>query len=92
MAKYRELSGIEDPEWFHLTGDYVEIEQLRRSLGAYDLDPEIDADRDEHAGIITFGNDVTNWWIALPALMDAKEIAETIVRITAPKRGVFRRG
>ena len=92
MARYRQSTGVDDPNWFHLTGDYVEIEQLRRSLGAYDLDPEIDADRDEHAGIITFGNDVTNWWISLPALMDAKEIAETIVRITAPKRGVLRRG
>ncbi|NCF99444.1 MAG: hypothetical protein GWP39_08045 [Planctomycetia bacterium] len=67
--------------WLHLTGDYEEIETLRWVLGVYDLDPELDADKSEHAGIVTFGNDKTNWWAAVPAMIDPKEVADAIIRI-----------
>ena len=80
------------PGWLYLTGDYDEIDYLRRQLGVYDLDPEIDADKTEHSGVITFGNDKTDWWVALPAMMDDKEIVETLVRFTSSKRrSIFRR-
>ncbi len=68
--------------WLYLTGDYDEIEVLRYSLGVYDLDPIVDADKASHAGILTFGNDRTSQWAALPALMDSRGIARTILRIT----------
>ena len=32
-----------------------------------------DADKTEHAGIVTFGNDKTNWWAAVPAMIDPKK-------------------
>ncbi len=70
------------PGWLYLTGDYDEIDALRHSLGVYDLDPVIDADKTQHSGIITFGNDRTNRWAALPALMDPAGMVETILRIT----------
>jgi len=70
------------PGWFYLTGDYDEIDYLRRQLGVYDLDPVIDANKAEHSGIITFGNDTIDRWSALPALMDARGIVETILRTT----------
>ncbi|MCH7892030.1 MAG: copper-binding protein, partial [Gemmatimonadetes bacterium] len=37
---------------------------------------------DIQAGIITFGNDRTDRWAALPALMKADEIVETFHRVT----------
>ncbi len=86
LARYREGFGHDFKGWYHLTGDYDEIEALRRTLGVYDLDPIIDADKTEHAGIITFGNDKTDWWGALPALMNAEEITETVARLTAEQR------
>lgn len=73
--------------WLYLTGDYNEIEALRRQLGVYDLDPVIDADKTQHSGIITFGNDRTDRWAALPALMNSAEIARTVLRITRDKKG-----
>ena len=81
LNRYWERYGSK-PGWIYLTGDYDEIDELRRSMGVYDLDPVIDADRTQHAGLITFGNDRTNRWSALPALMDVPGIAETILRIT----------
>jgi len=68
--------------WLYLTGDYDEIDRLRHDLGVYDLDPIIDADKTEHSGILTFGNDRTNRWAALPALMHAEQMAESIARLT----------
>jgi len=68
--------------WLYLTGDYEEIDLLRHKLGVYDPDPIIDADKTQHSGIITFGNDRTDRWAALPALMKADEIVETFHRVT----------
>ena len=84
-AVLKEYAGIYGHKkgWLYLTGDFDEIEDLRHSLGVYDLDPVIDADKTQHAGIITFGNDRTNRWAALPGLMDARQIARTIYRITS---------
>ncbi len=81
----REYRSYGDPNWtgwLHLTGDFDEIETLRWVLGVYDLDPVIDADKSEHSGLLTFGNDRTDQWAALPALMSSEEIVETVLRIT----------
>lgn len=86
LRRYAKRYGGLKPGWLYLTGDYDEVELLRYSLGVYDLDPVIDADKESHAGIITFGNDRTNRWAALPALMDSRGIARTILRITRDSR------
>ncbi|MFV8782760.1 SCO family protein [Microbulbifer sp. SA54] len=72
------------PGWLFLTGKFQELEEIRRSIGAYDLDPLIDADREQHTGIVTFGNERTDRWAALPALMDADGLTRSIKRITRP--------
>ena len=82
LRVYDETFGGPRPGWLYLTGDYDEIDALRRRLGVYDLDPIVDADKTQHSGIVTFGNDRTNQWAALPALMDSKGLARTILRIT----------
>ena len=81
-------NGGEKVGWLYLTGNYDDIDRARRALGVYDLDPVIDADKSEHSGLITFGNDRTDQWAALPALMSSQEIVETVLRITrdAPSR------
>ena len=93
LRGYIERNGGEKPGWIYLTGDYDEIDGLRRSLGVYDLDPVIDADKTQHSGLITFGNDRTDRWAALPALMSSDEIFETVVRLTlgfkSHRRAVF---
>ena len=73
--------------WYFLTGNATEIDDLRRKLGAYDLDPVLDADKTQHAGIVIVGNDATNRWSSLPALMDSRQLAQTVLRITRNGRG-----
>jgi protein SCO1/2 len=73
--------------WYFLTGNEREIEELRRKLGLYDLDPVLDADKTQHAGIVIVGNDSTNRWSSLPALMDPRQLAQTVLRITRNGRG-----
>ena len=81
LREYRSYGDENWTGWLHLTGDYDEIETLRWVLGVYDLDPELDSDKTEHAGIVTFGNDNTNWWSAVPALMEANLVADAMIRI-----------
>lgn len=77
--------GKEKKGWLFLTGDCEEIDQLRLTLGYYDPDPIIDAQRDSHAGLLTFGNDITNRWASLPIEMNTREIATTVLFITRRK-------
>lgn len=86
LMRYIQRYGGSKPGWLYLTGNYDEVESLRYSLGVYDLDPVIDADKESHAGILTFGNDRTNRWAALPVLMGSRGIARTISRITRDSR------
>jgi protein SCO1/2 len=76
-ARFGQFNG-----WYFLTGNDAEIDHLRRSMGLYDLDPVRDADKTQHAGIVIVGNDATNRWASLPALMDHRQIAQTVLRIT----------
>ena len=91
LKRYWEVFGSR-PNWLFLTGEYDEIERLRRQLGIYDLDPVIDADKSSHSGIVTFGNDRTNRWSALPIMTRAQQVAETILRITWDDRWHGRMG
>ena len=70
------------PEWFFLCGDEKEVNTLRREMGVYDLDPVIDADVTQHAGLLTYGNDRTNRWSALPSMLKPADITEGILRIS----------
>jgi protein SCO1/2 len=81
LKAYWEAFGSK-PGWLFLTGDYDEIDRLRHELGVYDPDPIIDADKTQHAGIVTFGNDRTDRWAALPALTNLNDLARAIRRFT----------
>ena len=85
LREYMDLYGVRDeatqPDWIYATGDFNELDDLRRSLGVYDLDPIIDADKTEHAAIITFGNDRTNRWAALPTGLKTDYLTDTLIRI-----------
>lgn len=71
----------DQPEWIFLTGSKDDLEAIRRALGLYELDPELDADISQHAAILTFGNDRLNRWAALPSGTVADNLLDTVVRI-----------
>jgi protein SCO1 len=89
LQKYAARYGGNQPGWLFLTGEADDITLLRRILGLYDPDPVIDADKTQHTGLITFGNDRTGRWAALPALMPSEELARTILRITREQNPGF---
>lgn len=82
MAQYWRAFGAK-PGWLFLTGKPQDIERLRRELGAYDLDPDIDADPTQHAGYVIIGNDVANRWVVLPLLISTPQLVGSILRIAA---------
>lgn len=85
LRDYAEQLGISDSDglgdWRFCTGKLADIEQVRRSLGLYEIDPELDADRSQHAALITFGNDRTDRWTALPSGITFNDLSETFLRI-----------
>ncbi len=86
LREYREEYEHDWDGWLHLTGRYGDIEGLRWRLGVYDIDPVIDADLTEHSGVITYGNDRTDWWSAMPAEAEVGDIVETICRFTDARK------
>ncbi|HIK59316.1 MAG TPA: hypothetical protein EYF98_01335 [Planctomycetes bacterium] len=79
LKEYAKAHGAESG-WTFLTGDFDDIEHLRHRLGAYDLDPIIDADKTQHAGILVFGNEPKGRWCALPAEMRTASLVRLIKR------------
>ncbi|MDH4611160.1 SCO family protein [Pseudomonas sp. BN102] len=66
------------PGWLFLTGAPEDIEQLRFSLGFYDVNPEVDANLANHSGMVRIGNDVYQRWTMAPALAEPEQILSTI--------------
>ena len=84
LSSYMAKNGIENKPgvspWIFLTGNLEDIDRLRRSLGVYDPDPVVDADRRQHGGSLTYGNDRSNWWGATPALQSPELTVQTLLR------------
>ena len=83
LREYARAHGA-GPGWYFLTGRHDDIELLRRKLGAYDLDPSVDADRTQHAGIVILGNEPRGRWKAISALSKPVRIRQAIERTILP--------
>ena len=78
------------PGWLFLTGDSKDVELLRRSLGFIDRDPERDANKSNHIGMLRFGNEPMTLWAGCPGLLGPGKIAREIGLVdwpTAEKAG-----
>ena len=72
------------PGWRFLTGSVDAIEEVRRSIGLYDLDPKIDADRSQHSGILVMGNDPLDRWCRVPLGFKPEQIYAALRRVRLP--------
>lgn len=72
------------PSWTFLTGAEADIERLRRRLGVFDIDPVVDADRNQHAGVLVLGNDVKQRWTMKPATLPASFLTAALLRLAEP--------
>ena len=84
LREYMRAHKAEGPGWYFLTGRRDDIERLRRRLGAYELDPVLDADRTQHAGIVILGNEPEGRWKAISALSKPVRIRQAIERTLLP--------
>ncbi len=83
LRQYRKEHGI-DAGWIFLTGRREDIERLRRSLGVYDLDPAIDSDPSQHAGLVVLGNEPQGRWKSVSAFSQPIRIRQTMERTILP--------
>ncbi len=83
LHHYAELMEI-GPGWLLLTGLPSDIEHLRRSLGFYRSDPEEDLIKDEHTGLLRYGNDRLQRWAGGPALGRPEWIVKAIATSLLP--------
>ncbi len=80
LRGYRSKHHVQ-PGWTFLTGRPANVEQVRRGLGFTDPDPEVDADRAQHSGLLVYGSEPRDAWAALPVLSSPSEIAKAICRV-----------
>ena len=62
LKEYAKMHGIEDKNWLFLTGNPMEMDRLRHSIGFADPNPEIDKDKLRHSGMIRYGNEPMAIW------------------------------
>jgi protein SCO1/2 len=88
LADYAKMHGVE-PGWTLLTGKPADLERLRRTLGFYDSNPELDKDTSNHIGIVRYGNEPLMRWGACPGMSTPEWIAKSVLWVDWPggKRG-----
>ena len=70
--------------WQLLTGSKGDIAQLRRGLGVYDLNPELDKDPATQSGVAVLGNEPKGKWRSVPAVINPIRIRQAIERVLLP--------
>jgi protein SCO1 len=84
LAQYAEAHGLQ-PGWSLLTGKPEEIEVLRKNLGFYDSNPELDKDIENHIGIVRYGNEPLMRWGACPGMSEPGWIAKSVLWVDWPQ-------
>ncbi len=75
LKDYAEMHGT-GSNWSFLTGEADDVELLRRTLGFVDLNPNVDADKAQHSGVVRYGNEPLSLWGACPGNATPEWIAE----------------
>ena len=81
LKYYMRREGIPDQGWQFLTGTVGDIQLVRRRLGFFDVDPLIDADVQQHTGMVAIGNDRYDWWCSTPALASEQTLVTAVERM-----------
>lgn len=72
------------PGWLYLRASAPDTERLRRSLGFYDRDPEVDRDKASHASMIRYGNEPLQLWAMSSSLVPPAAIASAVGWVAPP--------
>ena len=64
-----------------LTGAHGDMDAIRRKLGFFDRDPQVDGNLSQQTGMIRIGNEAYDRWSMMPALLTPRQLANSIVRL-----------
>jgi protein SCO1 len=78
LKKYAQTHGVK-PGWLFLTGTREDIRQVRRGLGLELADPVADGYKDNHIGILRYGNERYMRWGSVPTIANPSWIAKSIL-------------
>jgi protein SCO1 len=81
LAKYAAARRVQ-PGWQFLTGKTDDIDRIRQRFGVFDDDP----DKTQHTGILTYGNEATGTWAAMPVIAEPTVIVRALTRLAAASR------
>lgn len=73
------------PGWLFLVAEPRDTELLRRKLGFYERDPQLDARKSSHAAMIRYGNEPRMLWGSTNGMLDPKITAKSILWVDNPK-------
>jgi cytochrome oxidase Cu insertion factor (SCO1/SenC/PrrC family) len=79
LKKYTQTFQVK-PGWQFVTGSRADIELIRQKLGVYEKDKEKDADKNQHTGMLIYGNEATGRWNKVYAMSDPGLIVSNITR------------
>lgn len=82
LQAYARRYGV-GPGWTFLTGARKDIEAIRRKLGFFSLDPEVDGDLSQHTGMVRMGNQARDRWSMMPSLIPPPRLAKSIVELAS---------
>jgi protein SCO1 len=80
MTAYAKMHGV-GPGWLFLTGQKDDIELLRHRLGFVDINPETDADLEQHVGTVRIANEPMHRWAMSPALISPEALVRAVDRV-----------
>lgn len=92
LRSYAAMHGIQPGSgWLLLNARHADMETMRERLGFKDSDPVLDADLDQHTGILRFGTDIYDHWSGYPLLGKVETIAEMVRQLdpNIPRRPLF---
>lgn len=83
LNHYAMMHGVK-PGWLFLTGKPDEIDTLRRKLGFADGNPKLDKIRNNHIGMVRYGNELRQWWGMCPGKARPQWIAKSVLWMVRP--------
>ncbi|MGL5030428.1 MAG: SCO family protein [Aeromonas sp.] len=67
--------------WLYLTGKPQHVMLIRKALGFFDIEPDVDNDISSHTGMLRLGNESLNRWSMMPSQANPIQIVNSIMHL-----------